>query len=150
MNCLNARRSFKNRQDKRTLVHGLLIALSGTDGVVQPVGRTNLKRRKDISLIKKKNLKRVIADRTRESFESWLAALARAKKLRLRGYEVKLPPPHLGRPQFFLIVTPQRERWDRDNALPSGRQSDESYCRCSHSLLHRADYSRSMASPPIK
>jgi hypothetical protein len=82
-----------------------------------------LKRRKDIILIKQKNLKRVIADRTRESFESWLAALARAKKLRLRGYEVKLPPPHLGRPQFLVIITPQRKAWDRNNALPSGRQS---------------------------
>ena len=58
-----------------------------------------------------------------KSFESWLAALARAKKLRLRGYEVKLPPPHLGRPQFLLIITSQRKAWDRDNALPSGRQS---------------------------
>ena len=100
-----------------------------------PVGRTNLKRRKHIILIKQRNLKRVIADRTRESFESWLAALARAKKLRLRGYEVRLPPPHLGRPQFLLIITPQRKAWDRDNALASGRQSHESYCRYNHSLL---------------
>ena len=110
MNCFSARRSFKDRQDKRTLVHGPFIALKRLqNGVVQPLGRTNLKRRKDIILIKQKNLKRVIADRTRESFESWLAALARAKKLRLLGYEVKLPPPHLGRPQFLLIITPQRK-----------------------------------------
>ena len=124
MNCFSARRSFKDRQDKHTLVHGPFIALRRLqNGVVQPVGRTNLKRRKDIILIKQKNLKRVIADRTRESFESWLAALARAKKLRLRGYEVKLPPPHLGRPQFLVIITPQRKAWERNNALPSGRQS---------------------------
>ena len=150
MNCFSARRSFKDRQDKRTLVPGPFIELKRLqNGVVQPVGTRNLKRRKDIILIKQKNLKRVIADRTRESFESWLAALARAKKLRLRGYEVRLPPPHLGRPQFLLIITPQRKAWDRDNALASGRQSHESYCSDNHSLLHRPDYSRSIASPPI-
>jgi hypothetical protein len=148
MNCFSAHRTFKDRQDKRTLVHGPFIALKRlqNNGVVQPVGRTNLKRRKDIILIKQKNLKRVIADRTRESFKSWLAALARAKKLRLRGYEVKLPPPHLGCPQLLLIITPKRKAWDRDNALPSGRQSHESFCRYNHSLLHRPDYSRSIAS----
>ena len=65
----------------------------------------------------------MIADRRRESFENWLTALARAKKLKRRGYDVELPPPHLGRPQFLLIITPQRKAWDRDNPLPSGRQS---------------------------
>ena len=103
---------------------------------------TNLKRRKDIILIKQTSSKRVIADRTRESFESWLAALARAKKLRLCGYEVKLPPPHLGRPQFLLIITPQRKAWGRDNELPSGRHSHETYCRYDRSVLHQPDYSR--------
>ena len=126
---------FKDRQDKPTLVHGPFIALKRLQNrVVQPVGRTNLKRRKDIILIKQKNLKQVTADRTRESFESWLAALARAKKLKRRGYDVKLPPPRLGRPQLLLIITPQRKGWNRDNALPSGRQSHGSYCRYSHSL----------------
>jgi hypothetical protein len=124
MNCFNGRRSFKDRQAQCSLVDGPFIALKRLqNGAVQPVGRINLKRRKDIILIRQKDLKRVIADRTRKSFESWLAALARAKKLRLRGYEVKLPPPHLGRPQFLLIITSQRKAWDRDNALPSGRQS---------------------------
>jgi hypothetical protein len=124
MNCFSARRSFKDRQDKRTLVHGPVIALKRLqNGVVQPLGRINLKPRKDIILIKQKNSKRVIADRTRESFESWLAALARAKKLKLRGYQVKLPPPHLGRPQFLLIITPQRKALETDNPRHSGRQS---------------------------
>jgi hypothetical protein len=69
--------------------------------------RTNLKRSKVTRpLIKQKNLNQVIADRRRESFENWLAASGRAKKLRLRGYDVMLPPPHLGRPQFLLIKTP--------------------------------------------
>jgi hypothetical protein len=123
-NCFSARSSFKARQDKVSLVDGPFIALKRLhNGVVQAVGTINLKRRKDIIIIKQKNLKRVISDRTRESFQRWLAALARAKKLRLRGYEVKLPPPHLGRPQFLLIITPQRKAWERDNALPSGRQS---------------------------
>jgi|SRR5215204_3563599 hypothetical protein len=68
------------------------------------VGRTILKRTKDTPiLIKEKNINQVIAHSRRESFENWLAALGRAKKLRLRGYDVKLPPPQLGRPQFLLI-----------------------------------------------
>ena len=150
MNCFSARRSFKDRQDQRTLVHGPFIALSRCKMEwFSPVGRINLKRRKHIILIKQKDLKRVIADRTRESFESWIAALARAKKLRRRGYEVKLPPPHLGRPQFLVIITPQHKTWDRNNALANGRQSHESYWRDNHSLAHRPDYSRSIASPPI-
>ena len=67
----------------------------------RPVGRTNLKRRKDTPiLIKQNNLNRVIADPRRDSFENWLVALGRAKKLRLLGYDVTLPSPHLGRPQF--------------------------------------------------
>jgi ADP-heptose:LPS heptosyltransferase len=71
------------------------------------VGETNLKQSKDTPILtKQKNLNQVIADPRRESFENWLAALARAKKLRRRGYDVKLPPPHLGRPPFLLIKTP--------------------------------------------
>jgi hypothetical protein len=63
-----------------------------------------LKRSKDTRvLIKQKNLDQVIADPRRESFENWLAASERAKKLKLRGYDVTLPPPHVGRPQFLLI-----------------------------------------------
>ena len=58
-------------------------------------------------LIKQKNLNQVIADPRRESFENWIAASERAKKLRRRGYDVMLPPPHLGRPQFLLIKTPR-------------------------------------------
>ena len=55
MNCFSARRCFKDRQDKPTLVHGPFIALKRLQNrVVQPVGRTNLKRRKDIILIKQK------------------------------------------------------------------------------------------------
>ena len=74
----------------------------------RPVGKTNLKQSKDTPiLIKQKNLNQVIADPRRESFENWLAALARAKKLRLRGYDVKLHPPQLGRPPFLLIKTPR-------------------------------------------
>jgi hypothetical protein len=66
-----------------------------------------LKQSKDTPiLIKRKNLNQVIADPRRESFKNWLAASARAKKLRLRGYEVKLYPPYLGRPPFLLIKTP--------------------------------------------
>jgi hypothetical protein len=39
MNCFNARRSFKDRQDKRTLAHGPFIALKRLqNGVVQPIG----------------------------------------------------------------------------------------------------------------
>jgi hypothetical protein len=56
-------------------------------------------------LVKQKNLNQVIADPRRESFENWLAALGRAKKLRLCGYEVKLTPPHIGRPPLLLIKT---------------------------------------------
>jgi hypothetical protein len=72
------------------------------------VGRTNLKRSKDaLILIKQKNLNQVITDLRRESFKNWLAASGRAKKLRLRGYVVTLPQPHLSRPQFLLIKTPR-------------------------------------------
>jgi hypothetical protein len=93
----------------RAPVHGPFIALESLqDGAVRSVGKTNLKQSKDTPiLIKQKNLNQVIADPRRESFENWLAALARAKKLRLRGYDVKLPPPHLGRPPFLLIKTPR-------------------------------------------
>ena len=150
MNCFSARRSFKDRQDKCTLSWPFhCVKAAAKWSASDRLGGQNLKPRKEIILIKQRNLKRVIADRTRESFESWLTALALAKKLRLRGYEVKLPPPHLGRPQLLLIITPQRKAWDRDNALLSGRQSHESYCRYNHSLLHRPDYIRSIASPPI-
>jgi hypothetical protein len=69
---------------------------------------TNVNPSKDTpNLIKQENLNQVIADPRRESFENWLAALGRAKKLMLRGYEVKIPPPHLGRPQLLLIKTPR-------------------------------------------
>lgn len=93
----------------RALVHGPFIALESCKMErPRPVGKTNLKQSKDTPiLIKQKNLNQVIADPRRESFENWLGALARAKKLRLRGYDVKLPPPHLGRPPFFLIKTPR-------------------------------------------
>ena len=78
------------------------------DGAVPVGGKTNLKQSKDTPILtKQKNLTQVLADPRRESFENWLAALARAKKLWLRGYDVKLPPPHLGRPSFFLIKTPR-------------------------------------------
>jgi hypothetical protein len=74
----------------------------------RPVGMTNVNPSKDTpNVINQENLNQVIADPRRESFENWLAALARAKKLRLRGYDVKLPPPHLGRPPFLLIKTPR-------------------------------------------
>ena len=78
------------------------------DGAV-PVGwkdELETKQRQSI-LTKPKNLTQVLADPRRESFENWLAALARAKKLRLRGYDVNLPPPHLARPSFLLIKTPR-------------------------------------------
>ena len=71
-----------------------------------PVEMTNVNPTKDTPiLIKQKNLNQVIADPRRKSFENWLAALGRAKKLRLRGYEVKLTPPHIGRPPLLLIKT---------------------------------------------
>jgi hypothetical protein len=86
------RRSFKDRGRFRTLVHG----------------RTNLTPSKDTrGLIKPKDLDHGIADLRRESFENWLAASERAKKLRIRGYDVTLPPPYVGRPQFLRIKTPR-------------------------------------------
>jgi len=93
----------------RALVHGPFIALESLQDGPVPVGwKTNLKQSKDTPILtKQKNLNQVIANPRRESFENWLAALARAKKLRLRGYDVKLPPPHLGRPPFLLIKTPR-------------------------------------------
>ena len=93
----------------RALVHGPFIALESCKMErPRPVGKTNLKQSKDIPiLIKQKNLNQVITDQRRESFENWLTALARAKKLRLRGYDVKLPPPQLGRPPFLLIKPPR-------------------------------------------
>ena len=72
------------------------------------VGKTNLKQSKDTPILtKQKNLTQVLADPRRDSFKNWLIALARAKKLRLRGYEVKIPPPHVGCPQLLLIKTPR-------------------------------------------
>jgi hypothetical protein len=44
----------------------------------------------------------------RTSFENWILASERAKKLRQRGYDVSVPPPHIGRPQLLLIS--QRSR----------------------------------------
>ena len=67
-----------------------------------------LKRNKDTHiLIKQKNLDQVIADPRRESFENWLAAFERAKKLRICGYDVTVPRPRVGRPQFLRIKTPR-------------------------------------------
>ena len=74
----------------------------------RPVGRTNLKRRKDTPiLIKQNNLNRVIADPRRDSFENWLVALGRAKTLRLLGYDVTLPPLTLAALNFLLSKTPR-------------------------------------------
>ena len=93
----------------RTLVHGPFIALDWLqDGAVLAGRMTNVNPTKDTPiLIKQKNLNRVIADPRRESFENWLAASERAKKLRIRGYDVTLPPPYVGRPQFLRIRTPR-------------------------------------------
>jgi hypothetical protein len=63
-----------------------------------------LKRNKDKQiLVKRKNLNQTVENPARASFENWLLASERAKKLRLRGYSVTLPPPHVGRPQLLLI-----------------------------------------------
>jgi hypothetical protein len=93
----------------RTLVHGPFIALDWLqDGAAPARWNTNVNPSKDTPiLIKQRNLNQVIVDPRRESFENWLAALERAKKLRLRGYDVKLPPPHLDRPPLLLISTPR-------------------------------------------
>jgi hypothetical protein len=92
------------------------------------VEMTNVNPSKDTPiLIKQKNLNQVIADPRRESFENWLAALGRAKKLRLRGYEVKLTPPHVGRPPLLLIKTPRGNTGQYRGWLHSSDRRQ--YCR---------------------
>jgi hypothetical protein len=58
-------------------------------------------------LSKPRNLNQIVENPARASFASWLAALKRAKKLKERGYDVTLPPPRIGRPQFFVISKPK-------------------------------------------
>jgi hypothetical protein len=54
-------------------------------------------------LIKRKNFNQVHENLARTSFENWILASERARKFRQRGYDVSVPPPRIGRPQFLLI-----------------------------------------------
>jgi hypothetical protein len=66
--------------------------------------RTTLKQSKDTHiLIKRKNLNQLHENLARTSFENWISASKRARKLRLDGYDVSIPPPRVGRPQLLLI-----------------------------------------------
>jgi hypothetical protein len=63
-----------------------------------------LKPSKDTHIvIKRKNLDQVHEKLARASFENWILASERAKKLRQGGYDVSVPPPRIGRPQLLLI-----------------------------------------------
>ena len=45
----------------------------------------------------------------RQSFQNWISASERAKKLRRLGYKVSVPPPLLGRPQLIVISPAARK-----------------------------------------
>ncbi len=45
----------------------------------------------------------------RQSFQNWISASERAKKLRRLGYKVSVPAPVLGRPQLIVITSAPRK-----------------------------------------
>lgn len=54
-------------------------------------------------LTKRKNLTQLRENLARTSFQNWLLAARRAKKLRREGFNILVPHPKVGRPQLILI-----------------------------------------------